>query len=148
AYCPHISWVISCASGRQRVDAAAVDGDNKSVLRDSLAVIPMFLDAPSGAWRLPMSAAATDRNLLFGILALQMDFISRDALSAAMGAWVVDKAKSLGQVLRAQGQLTAERLQLLEALVGEHLRAHSGDAQQSLAALSSASSVQQDLQQL
>jgi hypothetical protein len=28
--------------------------------------------------------ASADRNLLFGILALQMDFISRDALIAAM----------------------------------------------------------------
>jgi hypothetical protein len=37
----------------------------------------------------------SDRNLLFGILALQMDFISRDALIAAMNAWVLDKAKPL-----------------------------------------------------
>jgi hypothetical protein len=29
-----------------------------------------------------MSKAVTDRNLLFGILALQMDFISRDAPAA------------------------------------------------------------------
>src|SRR5262249_35564205 len=36
-----------------------------------------------------MSQAAADRNLLFGILALQMDFIRRDALIAAMNAWVV-----------------------------------------------------------
>ena len=28
-----------------------------------------------------MSGAHVDRNLLFGILAVQMDFISRDALS-------------------------------------------------------------------
>jgi eukaryotic-like serine/threonine-protein kinase len=38
-----------------------------------------------------MSQADTDRNLLFGILALQMDFISRDALIAAMNAWVIQK---------------------------------------------------------
>ena len=38
---------------------------------------------------------ASDRNLLFGILALQMDFIGRDALIAAMNAWILDKAKSL-----------------------------------------------------
>jgi hypothetical protein len=37
-----------------------------------------------------MSAAA-DRNLLFGILALQMDFISRDALIQGMNAWVLDR---------------------------------------------------------
>jgi hypothetical protein len=45
-----------------------------------------------------MSAAA-DRNLLFGILALQLDFIPRDALIAAMHAGVLNKDKSLGQIL-------------------------------------------------
>ena len=35
-----------------------------------------------------MSAAYSDRNLLFGVLALQMDFLSRDALIAAMHAWI------------------------------------------------------------
>src|SRR5262245_65353429 len=52
-----------------------------------------------------MSQAASDRNLLFGILALQMDFISRDALVAAMHAWVLDKQKSLGGILVACGAL-------------------------------------------
>ena len=39
---------------------------------------------------------SADRGLLFGILALQMDFISRDALIAGLHAWVLNKAKSLG----------------------------------------------------
>jgi tetratricopeptide (TPR) repeat protein/tRNA A-37 threonylcarbamoyl transferase component Bud32 len=89
--------------------------------------------------------AAADRNLLYGILALQMDFISRDALITAMHAWVLDKSKPLGAILQEQGALTAERLRLLEALVAEHLRAHQGDPQRSLAAVSSASSVRDEL---
>ncbi len=93
-----------------------------------------------------MSQPAADRNLLFGILALQMDFISRDTLIAAMHAWVLDKSKPLGQILRDQGQLSGERLQLLDALVEEHLRAHGNDAQHSLASLSSVSSIKQSLQ--
>jgi serine/threonine protein kinase len=36
-----------------------------------------------------MASSATDCNLLFGILALQLDFISRDALIQAMNAWVL-----------------------------------------------------------
>ena len=32
---------------------------------------------------------AADYNLLLGIIALQMDFISRDALIAAMNSWVL-----------------------------------------------------------
>jgi hypothetical protein len=34
----------------------------------------------------PRPHAAADRNLLFGILALQADLVSRDALIAAMSA--------------------------------------------------------------
>ena len=52
-----------------------------------------------------------DCNLLYGMLALQMNFVSRDALLAAMQAWVFDKARPLGQVLQEQGQLTPERRQ-------------------------------------
>jgi tetratricopeptide (TPR) repeat protein/tRNA A-37 threonylcarbamoyl transferase component Bud32 len=87
-----------------------------------------------------------DRNLLFGILALQMDFISKDALIAALHAWVLDKAKPLGQILHEQGRLARERRQLLEALVEEHLKAHQDDAQQSLAAVSPTAALRQELQ--
>jgi formylglycine-generating enzyme required for sulfatase activity/tRNA A-37 threonylcarbamoyl transferase component Bud32 len=95
-----------------------------------------------------MSNSAADRNLLFGILALQMDFVSRDALIAAMNAWVLDKSKPLGQILVEQGALTVERCALLEALVQEHLKQHDHDPQRSLAAVSSIRSVRQDLQQI
>ena len=44
-----------------------------------------------------MEPFATDRNLLFGILALQMDFISRDALISAINAWALEKYKPLGR---------------------------------------------------
>ena len=68
--------------------------------------------------RRPQSTA--DRNLLFGILALQMDFISREALIQAMHAWVLAKAKPLdslagrtfyavGGTWRALARMTAIR---------------------------------------
>jgi hypothetical protein len=41
---------------------------------------------PVGPTRRALSAGPADRNLLFGILALQMDFVGRDALVAAMNA--------------------------------------------------------------
>jgi serine/threonine protein kinase/Tfp pilus assembly protein PilF len=91
---------------------------------------------------------AADRNLLFGILALQMDFIGRDDLIAALNAWVLAKSKSLGQILQEQGKLAPPRLQLLEALVGEHLQAHHGDPQQSLVVLSAVSAVRQALHEV
>jgi hypothetical protein len=58
----------------------------------------------------PLHAAA-DRNLLFGILAVQLDFVSRDALIAAMNAWVLDKTKPLGRILEVLAPLAARFLQ-------------------------------------
>jgi WD40 repeat protein len=82
-----------------------------------------------------MAAATADRNLLFGMLALQLGFLDRDALLAAMQAWVFAKDRPLGDILRDQGKLTPERRDMLDRLVAEHLKGHGDDARQSLAAL-------------
>ena len=86
---------------------------------------------------MPPHSHAADRNLLFGIIALQMDFIMRDQLIAAMHAWVLDKHKPLGQVLSEQGVLSPEDHEAIESLVRRHLLRHDNDAERSLAALSS-----------
>src|ERR1700722_892859 len=80
-----------------------------------------------------MASANGDRNLLFGILALQMDFIGRDALIAAMNAWVLEKSKTLGHILLEQEALAPDTHALLEALVQKHLALHGNDAEKSLA---------------
>jgi serine/threonine-protein kinase len=92
--------------------------------------------------------ASADRNLLFGVLALQMDFITRDALVKAMNAWVLDKHKPLGQILIEQGALRGDTRAALEVVVGKHLELHGGDPQRSLAAVSSIRSVRQELGQV
>jgi tetratricopeptide (TPR) repeat protein/tRNA A-37 threonylcarbamoyl transferase component Bud32 len=94
------------------------------------------------------SRPSADRNLLFGILALQLDFVSRDQLIGAMNAWVLEKARPLGALLVERGALGSDRHALLEALVAEHLKQHDGDPQKSLAALSSLGSVRDDLEQI
>jgi serine/threonine-protein kinase len=93
-------------------------------------------------------SSAADRNLLFGILAVQMNFVSRDALIGAMNSWVLDKARLLGQILLEQKALAADAHQLLEALVKKHLELHDNDAEKSLAAVSSVGSVRGKLQLL
>src|SRR5947207_3114759 len=77
--------------------------------------------------------SAADRNLLFGILALQMDFIGRDALIRSMHAWVLEKGKPLGRILVEQGALAADSCALLDALVEKHLAQHGNDVERSLA---------------
>jgi serine/threonine-protein kinase len=89
---------------------------------------------------------AADLNLLFGVLALQMDFIDRDALINGLQRWVFDKTRSLGQILHEQGQLSADRVRLLDALVQAHLQVHGDDPQRSLAAVSVSRPLASDLQ--
>src|ERR1700686_4111140 len=93
-----------------------------------------------------MSPPSAGRNLLFGILALQMDFISRDALVQAMNAWVLDKTKPLGQILLEKGAFRQDEHAVLEALVQKHLERHDGDPEKSLASVSSLGSVRQKLE--
>jgi eukaryotic-like serine/threonine-protein kinase len=95
-----------------------------------------------------MSARNSDRNLLFGILALQLDFVGKDALIQAMNAWVLEKSRPLGQILLEQGALNADEQALLEALVRKHLQKHDDDAEKSLAAVHSARSARAELEQI
>jgi eukaryotic-like serine/threonine-protein kinase len=80
-------------------------------------------------------ASPADRNLLFGILALQMDFIGRDALIAAMNSWTLAKHQPLGDILVEQGALTPDVVSELDAIVNRHVQMHRGDTAHSLAAL-------------
>src|SRR3954470_14788126 len=92
-----------------------------------------------------MSQTPADRNLLFGVLALQMDFITREALIAATSAWVLDKARPLDQILLERGDLARDAHAALEVLIRQHLKAHGDDPARSLAAVSSADSIRRDL---
>ena len=95
-----------------------------------------------------MCNSAVDRNLLFGILALQNNFIDRQALLAAFTAWVVDKRRPLGEILREQGKLTQQQDELLRALTEEHIKQHGNDPEQSLAAVSAVGSIHDELRKL
>jgi tRNA A-37 threonylcarbamoyl transferase component Bud32 len=96
----------------------------------------------------PVSPGVGDRNLLFGMLALQMDFVGQGELVAAMQAWAFDKRRPLGDILAREGHLSPERLQLLYALVEEHLKAHQNDPERSLAALPAAPALREVMEQL
>jgi hypothetical protein len=89
-----------------------------------------------------------DRNLLFGILAFQNNFIDRQALLAAFDVWTTDKSRPLGEILVELDKLDQPRQQLLEALVREHLKQHDNDSGKSLAAVSSVGSVRADLERI
>lgn len=93
----------------------------------------------------PQDHFNSDRNLLFGILALQMNFITRDHLVEGMHAWVLDKTKPLGDILLQQGRLSAAQKQVLDALLIEHLKAHGDDIERSIQAIPVASTAHSTL---
>src|SRR5262249_12612157 len=97
----------------------------------------------------PQAAAERDtgRNLLFGLLALQNNFVDREALLSAFNTWVADKSRTLGEILVERGALEADARPLLEALVRKHLQKH-GDAEQSLAGVGELGVIRDDLRRL
>src|SRR5262249_11757751 len=104
----------------------------------------MGVNGPSSPKERPMSVA-TDRNLLYGILALQMDFVSRDQLVEAMNAWVLEKQTALGEILQRRGALDEDTARLLDRLVQKHIEHHGNDPRRSLAALHAETPLKQEL---
>jgi hypothetical protein len=79
-----------------------------------------------------MAALAAERDLLFGLLALQNGLIDQVQLVAAFQAWTRDKIRSLADQLVARGDLDADACAGLDAIVALHVRKH-GDVEKSLA---------------
>jgi serine/threonine-protein kinase len=78
---------------------------------------------------------STDRNLLFGVLALQADIIDTRQFVAACSEWASRKATPLADILAERGWLTLQDRALVDQLLARKLKKHDGDAQASLAAV-------------
>lgn len=86
--------------------------------------------------------------LLFGLVALQTGFVTSEQLVAAFHAWTTDKSRPLPDILESQQALTSDDRQALERLVTAFLNKHGGDAEKSLAALSSIADARPQLERL
>ena len=82
-----------------------------------------------------MSVPHHDQNMLFGILAARLDFVSQDQLLAGMNQWIENKSAPLGDILCQQQSLSKDHRVLLEQMVVAHLELHGGDSEKSLATL-------------
>jgi serine/threonine protein kinase/formylglycine-generating enzyme required for sulfatase activity len=83
---------------------------------------------------------AFDRDMLFGLLALQNGLVDQDQLLAAFRAWSRDKAIGLAEHLAAHSGLNAEQRAAVAAMVDVHVAKYHGDVGASLAALPAARS--------
>src|SRR5262245_41159046 len=78
----------------------------------------------------PMDA---DRNLLFGVLALQGDLLEMAQFAEACTAWAGRKGTPLADLLIERGWITAEDRSHIDYLLERKLKKHAGDVQASLA---------------
>jgi hypothetical protein len=95
-----------------------------------------------------MHNSSADFNLLCGIAALAMDFITPKQCLAAIQAWVFDKEKSLFDILVTQKSLGADNCPLVDSLVQKHLAKHGNDVKKSLASVSLVESVRKELEKI
>jgi serine/threonine-protein kinase len=79
----------------------------------------------------------TDRNLLFGVLALQADLLDNDQFAEACSAWAARKDTPLADLLVQRGWLTAAQKAAVDLLLECKLKKYGGDAHASLAAVAS-----------
>src|SRR5437868_1546619 len=89
-----------------------------------------------------------NEQLLFGVIALQANFLTREQLVAGFDAWVHDKSRDLAHILELQGALAKDDREALQNLVARFLKKHGGNAEQSLAALGPVTQVGPELEQL
>lgn len=75
-----------------------------------------------------MAVPGTDENLLHGLLALQMGYITREALVSAVVAWAEDRSRSLSTILIAQGAIAPADDREVEKAVRRHLEQGEADA--------------------
>jgi serine/threonine-protein kinase len=90
-------------------------------------------------------SANPNRDLLFGLLSLQVGLIDQGQLVAAFQAWTRDKDRSMADHLVGRGDLEDDQRAGIEAMVALHLKKHGGDVEKSLAAIPAARSVREDL---
>lgn len=74
----------------------------------------------------------TDRNLLFGILALQLGHIDSTQFTEACAAWALAKQKSLSEILVERGWIKTSDSHEVEQLVARKIEKNAGDVHKSL----------------
>jgi serine/threonine protein kinase len=73
-----------------------------------------------------------DHDLLFGLLAVRNGLISQTQLLAALQLWAWDKSRSLARHLVERGDLNADELVAVDALVAQQLAGHGGGLEKTI----------------
>jgi tetratricopeptide (TPR) repeat protein/tRNA A-37 threonylcarbamoyl transferase component Bud32 len=93
-------------------------------------------------------SAAPEKDLLFGLLALQIGLIDQAQLVAAFQAWTLNRERSLADHLVARRDVDQDDRTAVDALVARHLKKHGDDVERSLAAVPAGRSTREQLARL
>ena len=88
---------------------------------------------------------SADRNLLFGLLALQNGLIDQGQLVAAFQAWSGDQTRPLAEHFVARGVLGADECSGVETMLVLYIKKHGNDVGKALAAVPLARSIRESL---
>lgn len=95
-----------------------------------------------------MPAASADRNMLFGVLAVQHNFVSQEALVEVATRWARNQEQPLAEMLIASGKLSAEEAALLQGVVKNHLDRNGNNLWQSLESIEGVKAIRSTLASL
>ena len=87
----------------------------------------------------------TPRDLLFGLLALQVGLIDQEGLINAFSAWTRARGKTLAEILLERGAIDEESRAILVAMAEKQLKLHGGDTEKSLASIAAGPSTREKL---
>ncbi len=88
------------------------------------------------------------RELLLGLLAFQLGFARRETVVGCFRQWLVGVPQPFGEILRGEAALKDDQIELLQALVREHIVLHDNDVMNSLASLRDTGSLSVELRTL
>ncbi|MCC6697494.1 MAG: protein kinase [Candidatus Hydrogenedentes bacterium] len=87
-----------------------------------------------------------DRNLLFGVVAVQLRRVTPAQLVEIAGAWAMDPSKDLSQRLTEAGILSESERKRLGDYVDDIVKAHGEDSQAALASIHQARTIQNSIE--
>ncbi len=85
--------------------------------------------------------SGNERNLLVGVLALQLEIVSRRELVSAFQAWLTNRSKPLEDLLLSRGAISKQQQELVAAMADKYVQLFAADLSQNLSKLSQFSSI-------
>jgi len=80
-----------------------------------------------------------DKNLLFGVLTLQLEYVDASQFADVCAAWAARKDMSLAGILVERGWITPQAREEVEGLLTRKMNRHGGDARKALGDVADAS---------